>query len=343
MDTFPLNILRVNVSELQSNITTLVASDDPCTSTTPDASLFSFRIGSIFIILVCSLLGVLVTLKGDLLPPYVITFSKTIGSGILLACSLVHLLQPSNQSLTSPCVPNEFNTGYQAYAYLFCMLSFLFMQFHKNYLNSPNRTWNLPTTVDNIELVTVDEGRLDLEEPVVDNFVKLPLGKESDTINVQEALFSEFAFILHSLIIGLTTGLSLNEELHTLVIALSFHQCFEGVSLGARLYQAKFGLTYSVLFTAMFALSAPIGISIGVGMMTSNPPNVNGQTFLLTQGTLDGITSGLLLHIAATKLIIDFPLDCLTEEKAGRFIHLSGLYLAISLGAGFMAFIGKYL
>ncbi len=37
------------------------------------------------------------------------------GTGVVLACALVHMLQPSSQSLTSPCVPWEFNTDSNAY------------------------------------------------------------------------------------------------------------------------------------------------------------------------------------------------------------------------------------
>ena len=51
------------------------------------------------------------------------------GTGVVLACALVHMLQPSAQSLTSVCVPTEFNTDYPAYAFLFAMLAALVMQF----------------------------------------------------------------------------------------------------------------------------------------------------------------------------------------------------------------------
>lgn len=54
------------------------------------------------------------------MPGYALCVGKTIGTGILLACALVHLLQPAAQALTSACVPYEFNTDYQAYAFLYC-------------------------------------------------------------------------------------------------------------------------------------------------------------------------------------------------------------------------------
>lgn len=124
---------------LQENSTLVTATDDPCNASSTSTTMLSFRIGSIFIILVCACIGVLFTLQTKYftifqLSPYAICFFKSIGSGILLACSLVHLLQPASQSLTSPCLPIAFNTTYQAYAFMYCMLTFLMMQTLENFL-----------------------------------------------------------------------------------------------------------------------------------------------------------------------------------------------------------------
>lgn len=59
--------------------------------------------------------------------PFAILIGKCMGSGVVLACGFIHMLQPSNASLSSPCLPAGF-TDY-SYAYLFCMASSLLLHF----------------------------------------------------------------------------------------------------------------------------------------------------------------------------------------------------------------------
>ena len=394
------SLLELRERALQLGNSSSVITDDPCAQQTTDVQLLAFRISAIFIVLVCSLLGVLITLQGKYwnlmrLHPFSITLAKTVGTGILFACSLVHLLQPSNQSLTSPCVPYAFNTTYQAYAYLYCMLAFLGMQFLQNYLGSIVRRRKYASLAPvgsseksckdcansirpdiDIEAMEIAVNRVSepaselTEEPVLKgnelglimhdsservaekNLQQLSdVGTTADSqdiseqvttvLSVQEALVAEFAFNVHSVIIGITTGLALNSQLTVLVIALSFHQFFEGVALGGRLFSAGFQGIYDLAFTLLFAFASPAGMAAGLRVLTTSSLNVNGEVFLLTQGTLDGCTSGLLLHIAASKLLIDFSTDCRAAEDS--MVKLGALYLAVSLGAGFMAYIGMYL
>jgi zinc transporter 1/2/3 len=161
-------------------------------------------------------------------------------------------------------------------------------------------------------------------------------------ISVIELVAAEIAFSVHSVIIGITTGLAYDAQFKTLLIALSFHQFFEGLALGARLFAAKFRGLYDLSFLAVFSFAAPVGMAIGLGLLHRGSLNSNGLTFLMTQGTLDGVTSGLLLHIAATKMVVDFQRDC---TVAGResLTKVLGLYVAVSAGAGCMAYLGRYL
>ena len=69
-----------------------------------------------------------------------------------------------------------------------------------------------------------------------------------------------------------------------------------------------------------------------------------GATFLLVQGTFDGICAGILLHLGFCLLNRDFPHD-VAAHCTGRHggARRSALYLALWGGAGLMAFIGRYL
>ena len=107
---------------------------DPCAVLLPPDWTLGLHVAAIFVVLVASTIGATIPIlakyhPGFSLDPYVIMLGKCMGIGVVLACGLVHMLQPSSESLTSPCVPWEFNTDYNSYAFLFAMLAILFMHF----------------------------------------------------------------------------------------------------------------------------------------------------------------------------------------------------------------------
>lgn len=51
------------------------------------------------------------------------------GSGVILATALVHMLLPSNESLTNPCLPAAFSEDYGAFSAVFCLFAILSLHF----------------------------------------------------------------------------------------------------------------------------------------------------------------------------------------------------------------------
>jgi zinc transporter 1/2/3 len=134
-------------------------------------------------------------------------------------------------------------------------------------------------------------------------------------------------------------------DLQALLVALVFHQFFEGVALGSRLVDASLPRQEEALLGAIFSLAAPVGLAIGVGVQ--NTMNVNGSTFLLVQGTFDGVCAGMLLFLGYSLLLRDFPEDVRRftggKDRATAARRQVCMFAAMWLGAGLMAFIGKYL
>ena len=96
--------------------------EDPCAGAAPDVS--PLRIASIFILLVCSVAGLLPSLMGKRaagLASRAITLCKTVGTGVVLSCALIHMLLPAVESLTSECVPASVSEDYPALAYLIAL------------------------------------------------------------------------------------------------------------------------------------------------------------------------------------------------------------------------------
>ena len=106
---------------------------DPCLPTAGARRDLPLRIAAVFIVFVASFAGVLTTTAGKVAErfapsAFAIALGKTVGTGVVIACALVHMLQPADKSLTSACLPLSFHAAdYGAYAFLFAMYAALGM------------------------------------------------------------------------------------------------------------------------------------------------------------------------------------------------------------------------
>lgn len=123
-----------------------------------------------------------------------------------------------------------------------------------------------------------------------------------------DAWLLEFGVTSHSILIGITTGIVDANHLKALLVALVFHQFFEGVALGARILDADFASSYKEIFMClMFSVSAPLGMMIGIILTSSINPN--GSTYNYVSGVFDGFCAGILLYIGLNLLFTEFPAD----------------------------------
>ncbi|KAI3926525.1 hypothetical protein MKW92_003597 [Papaver armeniacum] len=77
------------------------------------------------------------------------------------------------------------------------------------------------------------------------------------------AVVLECGIVVHSVVIGISLGASSNVcSLKSLVVALSFHQLFEGMGLGGCILQAKYTLLKKCLMAIFFATTTPFGIIV---------------------------------------------------------------------------------
>jgi len=340
-----LNNCTAAYNSLNDSYNTCGCNVDPCASTFNVVYDRSLHIGAIFIVLMASVLGSGIPLlakycKYFRVSPYVICLGKCMGIGVVLACALVHMLQPASQSLTSPCVPWEFNTDYNAYAFLFAMLAGLAMQFVDFCL------------LEYITSIHLSNRDIPDKHEMSDTNNKCEVGHshahsillEAGMEKRVSAYMLEFGVAVHSVFIGLENGVVDEQTLKSLLVALCFHQFFEGVALGSRIADANLSSHLNEFVLAfVFSIAAPIGIAVGVIVTSSLNPN--GESFLLIQGTFDGVCGGILLYIGYVLLIKDFPEDMKQHcnDKPLKNYMRAGMFFALWTGAGVMAFIGKYL
>ena len=92
-----------------------------------------------------------------------------------------------------------------------------------------------------------------------------------------------------------------------------FHQFFEGLALGSRIAaiasstlpgipntHAPLPLPRKLLMALAFALTTPIGMAIGIGVLNSF--NGNDPATLIAIGTLDALSAGVLIWVGVVEM-----------------------------------------
>lgn len=159
--------------------------------------------------------------------------------------------------------------------------------------------------------------------PVRKNITKLP--------SLLQIL--ELGIVSHSVIIGLSLGVSESPcTIRPLILALSFHQFFEGFALGGCISQAQFKTASVTVMACFFALTTPAGIGVGTAIASSYNPN--SPRALLMEGILDCLSAGILVYMALVDLI---AADFLSKRMSCNFRLQVVSYLMLFLGAGLMA------
>jgi zinc transporter ZupT len=126
-----------------------------------------------------------------------------------------------------------------------------------------------------------------------------------------------------------------------LLVAISFHQTFEGFALGSRISAIQFpaGSLKPWLMALAYGTTTPIGQAIGLAIHTLYDPA--SQIGLLTVGFMNAISSGLLLFAGLVELLAE---DFLSDES---YVTLQGkrrLQACASVvgGAALMALVGAW-
>lgn len=86
----------------------------------------------------------------------------------------------------------------------------------------------------------------------------------------------------------------------TLFVVILFHQAFEGIALGTRIAIMPGGFIRKVLLGAAFAITTPIGMAIGIGVLSKF--NGNDPSTIIAIGTLNAFSAGILLWIGVTEM-----------------------------------------
>lgn len=166
------------------------------------------------------------------------------------------------------------------------------------------------------------------------------LFEEGDPLKHIGTLILELGIVMHSIIVGITLSNTGSDEFITLLIALVFHQFFEGVALGTRINDMNIvGWRKPALMGTLFMIMTPIGCAIGIGIHSSFNPNSNSS--VLASAILDSLSAGILLYNAYISLMSQ-DINQNPEFRQASFSRKSICFMSMYCGAGLMALLGKW-
>eukprot|EP00887_Chlorella_sp_A99_P002159 scaffold21.g2159.t1 len=143
----------------------------------------------------------------------------------------------------------------------------------------------------------------------------------------------------HSVLIGITLGVTAGGSFKTLLIALAFHQFFEGFAIGSAAIDSGIGAPRAALMTLVYSLTTPTGIAIGIGIRESF--NQNSTATLLAEGILDSISSGILIYVVLIELLNPM-MNQSAWLRAQRWPLKLLSFASLYAGAAVLALIGKW-
>lgn len=141
------------------------------------------------------------------------------------------------------------------------------------------------------------------------------------------------SIILHSIIVGFDLGLQSSfSVVLALLIALIFHQFFEGLSVGMMLKGLRENTMATRTLSAVFILTTPIGIVLG---MTTAPSTAGS----IAKGVVNSFAAGSLVYIALMEFVAEeMKFLCDAQEPQTRRLMIS----AFISGAAFMALLANW-
>lgn len=156
-----------------------------------------------------------------------------------------------------------------------------------------------------------------------------------------QCLLLEAGILFHSVFIGMAISVSTGPAFIVFLIAISFHQSFEGLALGSRIAAIQFPRKSlrPWLMVLAYGTTTPIGQAIGLIVHRMYDPQSMGG--LLVVGFMNAISSGLLLYAGLVQLLAE---DFLTEKSYKTLKGKKRLraYLAMCTGALMMAIVGAF-
>ncbi|WEW60531.1 hypothetical protein PRK78_006018 [Emydomyces testavorans] len=156
-----------------------------------------------------------------------------------------------------------------------------------------------------------------------------------------QCVLLEIGILFHSVFIGMALSVSVGNEFVVLLVAITFHQSFEGLALGARIASLSWNpdATQPWLMALAYGCTTPIGQAIGLATHSLYDPD--SEVGLIMVGTMNAISSGLLVYASLIELLAE---DFLSDESWRVLRGKRRIYacLLVFFGAFGMSLVGAW-
>ncbi|KAL3821589.1 hypothetical protein ACJIZ3_007494 [Penstemon smallii] len=299
-----------------------------------------YKVAAIASILVAGAMGVGLPSLGKLFPVLspernLFFMVKAFAAGVILATGFIHVLPEAFKRLTSACIPGKpwGDFPFTGFIAMMAAIGTLMVDtYATSYYGRRSRAHGHVGGggggggVDSSDHAS-DHGQYShgsLQE------------KETHHDHHHEVL--ELGIIVHSVIIGIAVGASQSPTtIKPLIVALTFHQFFEGIGLGGCITQAKFNARAVAIMGLFFSLTTPVGIAIGIGI--SNVYSETSATALIVEGVFDSASAGILIYMALVDLL---AADFMSPKMLSSGKLQLGANASLLLGLGLMSMLAKW-
>lgn len=302
---------------------------------------------------------------------------KGLGTGVTISTALIHLIAEAFESFEENCWVEK--TGYDAWPMVFAMIGIIILggvDFHARRVQveeqanrasikygSNDETRRSASRLNPEALMDVDHGhghgnhhhghhdhQSNTGSPSVETSTnRMQMNTQSieeppadDDIEEKRrtAALMEGSVVTHSIIIGLDLGLQNADGWRGLVVALAFHQFFEGIALAQVIAEAHYGsLMRSAVALFVFVCTTPSGVAVGmiVRAATGADETPTGVTTLI--GILNSLCGGFLLYIGMINLLVPWFVQDQALLRASRAYAVNG-WCFVAIGMAAMAIVG---
>ncbi|EKF38403.1 ZIP Zn transporter, putative [Trypanosoma cruzi marinkellei] len=287
------------------------------------------------------------------LQPFVVVIGKCISSGVVMAVAMVHMMNHGVLGFMKDCVPESLQKSFDAFSLLFAMIAAMLMHALDVLMELVLESWaknNPSESTSQIgqgrlpEIETTTTGQ-EMPSAGCHSHGELYTARINSAKRIVAAVFMEFGLALHSVFLGLSVGVANDSQTKALLIALTFHQLFEGLALGSRLSEASMNFKMELLMTFIYAVSVPFGTAVGLVTVKTSDISMTSTGFITSQAVLDSVCGGILLYLGFTLLLNDFISD-LRQYAGVNVAHRGwkrfGMFVALWGGAAVMTLLGKW-
>ena len=165
--------------------------------------------------------------------------------------------------------------------------------------------------------------------------------EEEQRRQILQCLLLEAGILFHSVFIGMAVSVATGPPFVVFLVAICFHQSFEGLALGSRIAAINFPKHSPRPWLMVLAYGTTTPIGQAIGLIVHNLYDPQSAAGLLMVGFMNAISSGLLLFAGLVQLLAeDFLSDKSYTVLKGR--RRWEAFTFVLAGATLMAIVGAF-